>query len=85
MAVVLLLLTFCFMYLPLSVGVLCWSLIWYALLCVLSSFFLIILKRKRKLVALRLLCLRCLVTVNILCFFPPGAVGCSAMCESGIT
>ena len=33
-----LLLNYCFMYLPLFVGVLCLSLFWYALLCVLSSF-----------------------------------------------
>ena len=33
-----LLLIYCFMYLPLFVGVLCWSLFWYALLYVLSSF-----------------------------------------------
>ena len=50
-AVVLLLLIYCFMYLPLFVDVLCWSLFWYALLCVLSSFA-IILTGKRELVAL---------------------------------
>ena len=44
-AVVLLLLIFCFMYLPLVVGVLCRSLFWYALLSVVSSFA-IILTRK---------------------------------------
>ena len=53
-AVVLLFLFFCFMYLPLFVGVLCSSLFWYALLYVLSSFA-ILLTRKRKLVALLLL------------------------------
>ena len=36
-AVVLLMLIYCFMYFPLFVGVLCWSLFWYAFLCVLSS------------------------------------------------
>ena len=36
--VVLLLLIHCFMYLLLFVGVPCWSLFWYALLSVLSSF-----------------------------------------------
>ena len=45
--------------------VLCLSLFWYALLCVLSSFA-IILKRKRELVALLLLSSRFLVTVNVL-------------------
>ena len=39
-------------------------LFWYALLCVLSSFA-IILKRKRELVALLLLCYRCIVTITI--------------------
>ena len=50
-AVVLSLLIYCFMYLPLLVGVLCPSLFWYALLYVFSSFA-IILTRKRELVAL---------------------------------
>ena len=39
-----------------------------SLLCVLSSFA-IILTRKRELIALLLLCFKCLVTVNVLCFF----------------
>ena len=56
------------MYLPIFVGVLCWSLFWYTLLCVLSSFA-IILTRKRELVALLLLLFGCLVTVNILWLF----------------
>ena len=56
------------MYLPLFVGVLCWSLFWYALLYVLSSFA-IILPRKRELVALLLLSFGCLVTVNVLWLF----------------
>ena len=49
-------------------GVLCLSLLWCALLCVLSSFE-IILKRKRELVALLLLSYICLVTVNVLWFY----------------
>ena len=49
-------------------GVLCLSLFWCALLCVLSSFA-IILKKKRELVALLLLSYRCLVTVNVLWLF----------------
>ena len=44
------------------------SLFCYALLCVHSSFA-IILKRKRKLVALLLLSYRCIVTINVLCLF----------------
>ena len=47
------------MYLQLLVGVLCWSLVWYALLYVFSSFA-IILMRKRELVALILLSFGCL-------------------------
>ena len=50
------------------VGVLCLSLFWYSLLCVLSSFA-IILTRKRNLVALLLLSFGCLVTVNFLWLF----------------
>ena len=49
-------------------GVLCWSLFWYSLLCVLSSFA-IILTRKKELVALPLLSFRCLDTVNVLWLF----------------
>ena len=56
------------MYLPLFVWVLCWSLFGYILLCVLSSFE-IILARKRYLVAWLLLSFWCLVTVNDLWLF----------------
>ena len=53
------------MYFPLIVGVLlCLFLFRYALLCVHSSFA-IILKRKRKLVALLLLSYRCIVYINV--------------------
>ena len=55
------------MYFPLSVGVLCLSLFCYAF-CVHFSFA-IILKMKRKLVALLLLSYSCVVTINILWFF----------------
>ena len=53
------------MNLQLFVGVLCWSLFWYALRNVFFSFA-IILARKRELVALLLLSFECLVTVNVL-------------------
>ena len=53
------------MYFPLFVGVLCLSLFCYALLCLRSSFA-IILERKKKLVALIILSYRCIVTVNVL-------------------
>ena len=49
-------------------GVLCLSLFCYALLCVHSSFT-IILNRKRKLVALLLLSYRCIVTIYVLWLF----------------
>ena len=56
------------MYFPLFVGFLCLSLFCYALLCVHSSFA-IILKRKRKLVVLLLLSYRCIATINFLWLF----------------
>ena len=56
------------MYFPLLVRVLCLSLFCYALFCV-HSRFAIILKRKRKLVALLLLSYRCIVTINVLWLF----------------
>ena len=57
------------MLLPLFVGVLCLSMFWYALICVVSSFA-IILTRKSELVALLLLSLGCLVTIIALWLFP---------------
>ena len=51
------------MYFPLFVGVLCLSLFCKALLCVHSSFAIIL---KRKLVALLVLSYRCIVTLNVL-------------------
>ena len=59
------LLTYCLMYFPLFVGVLCLSWFCYELLCVYSSFA-TILEKKRKLVALLLLSYRCIVTSNVL-------------------
>ena len=58
------------MYFTLFVGVQCLSLFCYALLCIHSSFT-IILKGKKKLVALLLLSYRCIVTctVNVLWLF----------------
>ena len=52
------------MYLPLFVGVVCWSLFWYAFY-VLSSFA-NILTSKKDLVALYLMSFGCFVTVNVL-------------------
>ena len=57
---------YCLMYFPLFVGVLCLSLFCYALLCIHSSFAIIL---KRKLVALLLLSYRCIVTINVLWLF----------------
>ena len=71
------------MYLLLFIGVLCWSLVWYALLYVLSSFA-IILTRKRDLVALLLLSFGCLVTVNVLELFLMVPWVGYALCDCGI-
>ena len=65
----------CLMYFPLFVGVLCLSLCCYSLLCVHYSFA-IILKRKRKLVALLLWSLRCCVTINVLWLFLAVTLDC---------
>ena len=54
------------------------------LLCVLSSF-VIIMTKKRKLVALLLLSFGCLVTVNVLVALPHGAMAWSAVCDCGIS
>ena len=51
------------MYFLMFVGVLCLSLFCYTLLCVNSSFA-IILKRRRKLAVLLLLSYRCIITIN---------------------
>ena len=72
----------CFMYLPLFVGALCLSLFWYALLGVVSSFA-IILTRKRVLVALLLLSYRRLVTVN--CGSSSRCRELDAVCNCGIS
>ena len=62
------LLIYCLMYFPLFVGVLCLSLFCYAVLCVHSSFA-IILNKKRKLFVLLLLSYRCIATINVLWLF----------------
>ena len=56
------------MLFPLFVGVLCLYLFCYALLCVYSSFT-IIMKKKRKPVALLLLSYRCIVTIIVMSLF----------------
>ena len=63
-----LLLVYCLMNFPLFVRLLCLPLFCSALLYVHSSFA-IILKRKRKLVALLLLSYRCIVTIYVLWLF----------------
>ena len=76
--VVLLLLIYCLLYFPLFVDILCLHLFCYALLCVHSSFA-IILKRKINMVALFLLyyryCCKCYVAL------PHCAVGWSAVSD----
>ena len=56
------------MYFPLFVGVLCLSLFCYALLCVHSSFA-IILKRKEKAGCFAIIVYKCSVTINVLWLF----------------
>ena len=83
--VLLLLLIYCLMYFQLFVGILYLYLFCYALLCVHSSFA-IMLKRKSKLVALLLLPYRLMY-----CYYkcsvalPHGAVGWSAVCDCDIS
>ena len=80
----LLLLICCLVCFSLAVGFPCLSLFCCALLCVFSSF-VIILKRKRELVALLLLSYGCLVIVIYSVTLPHGAVGWSAVCACGIS
>ena len=80
---VLLLLIDCLMYFPSFVGVLCLSLLCYALLCVHSSFA-IILKRKRKQVSLLLLSYRCIVT-KMFCRSSSQCLGWSAVYDCGVS
>ena len=63
-----LLLIHCLMYLGIYVGVLCWSLFYYASICDLSIS-VNTLTRKRMIVALLLLSSWCLVTVSVLFLF----------------
>ena len=69
-AVVLMLLNYCFMYLLLFVVCLWWSLFRYALLCVLSSFAIILTRKiEREMAALSLLSFLCVVIVNVMWLF----------------
>ena len=73
------------MYFPLYVGVLCLSVFCFALLCVHSSFA-IILMRKRKQIALLLLSYRCFATINVRTVaLPNGAMGWFPLCDCGIS
>ena len=71
------------MYFPLFVGVLSLPLFCYELLCIHSSFA-IILKRKRKLVALLFLSNICNFTIKSVAL-PYDAVGLSAVCDCDIS
>ena len=62
------------MYISLFVGVLCWSLRWYALFCVLSSH----LDEEERAGCLSCYC-KCYVAL------PHDAVGWSAVCDCGIS
>ena len=83
--VLLLLLIYCFIYLPLFVGVLCSSLFWYGLLYVLSRFAIILTRYLREngcfaVVVFWMSC-SCEYTVAL----PHGAVGESVVCDYGIS
>ena len=85
-AVVLLLLIYCLMYFPLFEGALCLSLFCYALLCVHSTCsFAIIVKKKRKLVALLFIVLQMYCYYKCSVALPHGAVGQSVVCDFGIS
>ena len=81
---VLLLLICCLVCCPLVVGVLCLSLFCCASLCVLSSFA-IILKKKRGLVAFALIVLRMSCYCKCSVTLPHGTVDWSAVCDCGIS
>ena len=70
------------MYFLLFVGVLCLSLFCYALLCTLSSFA-IILKRKRELVVFIVLRMSCYCKYSVT--LPQGAMGWTAKCDCDIS
>ena len=72
------------MHLQLFVGVLCWSLFWYALLYVLSSFA-IILMRMRELVCFAFIVFWMSCYCNCPVALPHCAVGWSAVCDCGIS
>ena len=74
-------LIFCLMHFPLFVVVLCLSVFWYALLCILSGFATILnmLKRKRHLVAL----LYCLTDVLLLEMFCGSSSRCPGLVCNG--
>ena len=72
------------MYFPLFVEVLCLSLFCYALLCVHSSFA-IVLKRNRKLVAFGIIVLQMYCYYKCFVALPHGAAGSIAVCDCGIS
>ena len=80
-----LLLLYCFMYLPLLVGALCWSLFWYALLCVVSSFAIILSRKREKAGCFAFIVSRMSCYCKCLVALPHGVVGWSAVCDCGIS
>ena len=79
---VMLSLIYCFMYLPLYVGVLCWSLLWYALLYVLFSFTIILMNKRTGCFAFTVVWVSCYCKCHV--GLPHGAVGWSAVCGCSI-
>ena len=77
-------LIYCLMYFPLFVGDLCLSLFCYALLCVHSSFA-IILKGEVKAGCFAIIVLQMYCYYKCSVALPHGAVGWSAVCDCGIS
>ena len=71
------------MYLLLFVKVLCWSLFWYALLYVLSSFAIILTRERTCCFAFIVFWMSCYCKCPVA--LPLGAMGRSAVCECGIS
>ena len=59
----------CFMFLTLFVGVLCWYLLWYAFLCVFSSFAVILTRERERERESWLVCLNCMSDVTVIWLF----------------
>ena len=73
------------MYLPLFVGVLCWSLFWYVYFCVLSSFEIMLMRKRERAGCLAFIVFKMSCYCKCPVALPHGAVGWSAVCDCGIS